>query len=131
MPPLQNRPPPLEQVRCSDATFVPSQLVARNDAEWLGDAFLETSHIAIRKDAEAVLRLMNSTGRLVFLQASMPSFPDRLVFRLQDATAGNNKRGTGLVHQGGVGGKDDAALLPSFSLEPRAAGAEPAGLIGS
>jgi hypothetical protein len=26
---------------------------------------------------------------------------------------------------------DDAALLPSFSLEPRAAGAEPAGLIGS
>jgi len=68
MPPLQNRPPPLEQVRCSDATFVPSQLVARNDAEWLGDAFLETSHIAIRKDAEAVLRLMNSAGRLVFLR---------------------------------------------------------------
>ena len=61
----------------------------------------------------------------------MHSFPDRLVFRLQDATAGNNKRGTGLVHQGGVGGKDDAALLPSFSLEPRAAGAEPAGLIGN
>ena len=26
---------------------------------------LESSHIAIRKDAEAVLRLMNSTGRLV------------------------------------------------------------------
>ena len=26
--------------------------------------FSESSHIAIRKDAEAVLRLMNSTGRL-------------------------------------------------------------------
>jgi hypothetical protein len=27
--------------------------------------FFESSHIAIRKDTEALLRLMNSTGRLV------------------------------------------------------------------
>ena len=35
----------------------------------------------------------------------------------------------GAVDQGGeAGGQDDAALLPSVSLEPSAAGAEPAGL---
>ena len=31
----------------------------------MASTFSESSHIAIRKDAEAVLRLMNSTGRLV------------------------------------------------------------------
>ena len=31
----------------------------------MASTFSESSHIAIRKDREAVLRLMNSTGRLV------------------------------------------------------------------
>jgi hypothetical protein len=33
----------------------------------MASTFSESSHIAIRKDAEAVLRLLNSTGRLATL----------------------------------------------------------------
>ena len=53
----------------------------------MASTFSDSSHIAIRKDAEAVLRLMNSTGRLVVDRLLCSTAAMTLCYRVSNSSA--------------------------------------------